>query len=468
MYNHWRLRRLELLDEVIVPAMGSSVLFVVLSLVLPFAASLSLGKQVQGAPDLARLSADEREMITSACGLDRQIDGPAQYYYDCIRNQLAALRASPGQPDLSHLASAERRMITSACGLDRQINGPAQYYDCLRNHLASLEIASSVNASGQTPAPDAQQRPTGSGGDPSSGTPRILLVATLCGSLFIVYGYKRLRHRRCSGCGSRTSNATKICDSCQVGFRAAEIRHREEQQQREREAEQQRRQEEAQRQAEYAWYREAETRSDQQRCREEETREKPRTLEDLQGLPGTDFERLIASLFIRDGYKVSRCEGLGDEGIDMVVEMEESKDVVQCNRWKGDISSTAIREFYDSMMHAGARRGFVVATASFTPSAKEFAEGKPITLINGHYLLAWISWAGRGEARAAQHDGDFDPYEVLSVSPGVSKDELRSAYRNLIALYHPDKVTHLGHEFQAIAREKALAINRAFEMLNHS
>ena len=61
--------------------------------------------------------------------------------------------------------------------------------------------------------------------------------------------------------------------------------------------------------------------------------------------------------------------------------------------------------------------------------------------------------------------GSFNPYEVLGVSQGASREEIRSAYRELIARYHPDKVAHLGQEFEAIAREKTLAINRAYEML---
>jgi Restriction endonuclease/DnaJ domain len=444
-----------MLGEVLVPAMALSVLFVVLSLIFPFA-GLSLGKQVEAPSDLTRLSTDEREMITSACGLDRQINGPAQHYYDCIGSQLAALRASPGKPDLTHLAPATRDSIRSACELDRQINGPALYYDCLRDHLASLGI-SRVTTPGHTPASDAQQRPTGTPDGPSSATsdrpksqglvPAILLVATLCGLVFIFYLYNRSRWRECSCCGSHTPNSTRICDSCQARFRAAEIHHREEQERQE-----------------------AEARAEQQRRGEKETQERLRSLEDLQRLTGAEFERLIASLFMRDGYKVSRWGGSGDEGVDMVLEMGGSKDVVQFKRWNGEIGPPVILEFYRSMMQAGARRGFVIATASFTHSAKELVDRKPITLIDGHYLLAWISWAGLAaeDARAAQRGSDFDPYEVLGISSSASKDEIRSAYRSLVAKYHPDKVAHLGHEFQAIAREKAIVINEAFEMLNHS
>ena len=68
---------------------------------------------------------------------------------------------------------------------------------------------------------------------------------------------------------------------------------------------------------------------------------------------------------------------------------------------------------------------------------------------------------GSGEGR----DSSFNPYEVLGVSQGASKDQIRSAYVDLMARYHPDKVAHLGLEFQAIAKEKTLAINRAYHLL---
>ena len=46
-------------------------------------------------------------------------------------------------------------------------------------------------------------------------------------------------------------------------------------------------------------------------------------------------------------------------------------------------------------------------------------------------------------------------YELLSVAPGVSADEIKSAFRREIARYHPDKVQHLGTEFQEIAAVRA-------------
>jgi hypothetical protein len=60
----------------------------------------------------------------------------------------------------------------------------------------------------------------------------------------------------------------------------------------------------------------------------------------------------------------------------------------------------------------------------------------------------------------------FDPYAVLGVARTASKEEIRTAYKDAMTKYHPDKVAHLGEELQDVAREKAQALNRAYRLLN--
>ena len=80
---------------------------------------------------------------------------------------------------------------------------------------------------------------------------------------------------------------------------------------------------------------------------------------------------------------------------------------------------------------------------------------------------------GQGEGRyeekrdreASLDHEDEDPFKILGVEPGASPDEIKSAYRMAVAKYHPDKVTHLGKEFQEIAHRKLVAIQRAYEAL---
>jgi DnaJ-class molecular chaperone len=59
----------------------------------------------------------------------------------------------------------------------------------------------------------------------------------------------------------------------------------------------------------------------------------------------------------------------------------------------------------------------------------------------------------------------MDPYVILEVSPRASQEEIKAAYKRAVARYHPDKVAHLGKEFQDMAHRKMLAIRRAYETL---
>lgn len=57
------------------------------------------------------------------------------------------------------------------------------------------------------------------------------------------------------------------------------------------------------------------------------------------------------------------------------------------------------------------------------------------------------------------------PYTILGIEEGASQPEIRRAYRELAAKYHPDKVGHLGREFQQLAEKKFREIQAAYETL---
>ena len=46
-------------------------------------------------------------------------------------------------------------------------------------------------------------------------------------------------------------------------------------------------------------------------------------------------------------------------------------------------------------------------------------------------------------------------YELLGLTPTADADTIKKAFRREIARYHPDKVVHLGAEFQEMARSRA-------------
>jgi hypothetical protein len=56
-------------------------------------------------------------------------------------------------------------------------------------------------------------------------------------------------------------------------------------------------------------------------------------------------------------------------------------------------------------------------------------------------------------------------YELLGVAATADFDEIKHAFRKEIARYHPDKVQHLGMEFQEIASARAAELTEAYRVL---
>jgi curved DNA-binding protein CbpA len=58
-------------------------------------------------------------------------------------------------------------------------------------------------------------------------------------------------------------------------------------------------------------------------------------------------------------------------------------------------------------------------------------------------------------------------YQLLEIAPTASLEEVKRAFRVQIARYHPDKVQHLGQEFQAMAADRAAELTEAYRILSH-
>ena len=56
-------------------------------------------------------------------------------------------------------------------------------------------------------------------------------------------------------------------------------------------------------------------------------------------------------------------------------------------------------------------------------------------------------------------------YKILEIKPEASDTEVKKAYRKMAAKFHPDKVHHLGEEFQKMAEEKFKTLNDAYTQI---
>jgi hypothetical protein len=57
-------------------------------------------------------------------------------------------------------------------------------------------------------------------------------------------------------------------------------------------------------------------------------------------------------------------------------------------------------------------------------------------------------------------------YELLGLDPSADADAIKKAFRREIARYHPDKVIHLGAEFQEMAATRAAELTVAYKTLS--
>ena len=55
---------------------------------------------------------------------------------------------------------------------------------------------------------------------------------------------------------------------------------------------------------------------------------------------------------------------------------------------------------------------------------------------------------------------------MLGAARGESLEEIRRRYREKLLQYHPDRVQHLGREFQEMAEQKTKEITEAFRKIS--
>jgi DnaJ like chaperone protein len=56
-------------------------------------------------------------------------------------------------------------------------------------------------------------------------------------------------------------------------------------------------------------------------------------------------------------------------------------------------------------------------------------------------------------------------YKILEIEKTATDDEVKKAYRKMAVKFHPDKVSHLGEDFQKKAKEKFQKVNEAYEQI---
>lgn len=99
-------------------------------------------------------------------------------------------------------------------------------------------------------------------------------------------------------------------------------------------------------------------------------------------LTPTDFELAVGDLFIDKGYEVWTTRATGDQGVDLFLEKDGKKVVVQCKTHKKVLGPNSVRDLYGAMTAQQADEAFLVAPSGFSAATKAFCRDKPIKLFD--------------------------------------------------------------------------------------
>ena len=171
-------------------------------------------------------------------------------------------------------------------------------------------------------------------------------------------------------------------------------------------------------------------------------------LESIRSLSWKEFEELTGEAFRRQGCQVTENHDAGpDGGVDLVLRKDGKTFLVQCKHWKSlNVGVKVVREMFGIMTAKKADGVYVITSGKFTLEAREFAEGKPIKLIEGQELSSLINEIQTEKFSAGQEEVPLEPAKE-SVSkllcPRCGAEMVRRKAR---------KGPHAGDEFWGCSR----------------
>jgi restriction system protein len=133
----------------------------------------------------------------------------------------------------------------------------------------------------------------------------------------------------------------------------------------------------------------------------------------LMDLSFIEFEVLIQNLFTKMGLEARQTRPSRDGGVDCVAfdprPIFGGKVVIQAKRYKNTVGVSAVRDLFGTLQNEGASKGILVTTSGYGQASFDFAQNKPIELIDGSNLLYLLAEHAGIEAKIVPPDDWKDP-----------------------------------------------------------
>lgn len=129
-------------------------------------------------------------------------------------------------------------------------------------------------------------------------------------------------------------------------------------------------------------------------------------LEKIRNIDWYQFENIVALIYKKLGYIVSKPSGARpDGGIDLIICKDSRQWAVQCKHWRTrNVGVKAIREFIGALADSGIKNGIFITLCGYTAEAKELAERNNIEILNESGIVKMID---QTEARFDQEIIEF-------------------------------------------------------------
>jgi HJR/Mrr/RecB family endonuclease len=137
------------------------------------------------------------------------------------------------------------------------------------------------------------------------------------------------------------------------------------------------------------------------------------TRPNLMDLTPGEFETLIQNLFTKMGLEARQTRPSRDGGVDCVAydtrPIFGGKVVIQAKRYKNTVGVSAVRDLFGTLQNEGASKGILVTTSGYGSASFDFAQNKPIELLDGANLLYLLEAHAGITARIEPPDDWLDP-----------------------------------------------------------
>lgn len=101
---------------------------------------------------------------------------------------------------------------------------------------------------------------------------------------------------------------------------------------------------------------------------------------------GVDFEKFVANIFRKNGYRVQTTVATGDFGADLILSRRGERICVQCKRYRKPVNLKAVQEITSAKTFYNCETAVVVTNSYYTDSARRLAKSNKVVLYDRDWL----------------------------------------------------------------------------------